>query len=73
MMSCRSVSELLSREQFRTAPFLTKVSVRAHLAMCRHCTRFARQLGQMRALVRLSVSRQDADPDLEKRVLEKLQ
>lgn len=73
MLSCRAVSELLSKEEFRDAPLWTRFAVKAHLAMCRRCSRFARQLAQIRSAVRESFSQQEADPELESRIAQKIQ
>ncbi|MFO7767638.1 MAG: hypothetical protein R6W82_01570 [bacterium] len=44
MMTCREVSELNGTGQIEEAGVLTRVKVRLHLLMCRHCPEYARQL-----------------------------
>ncbi len=44
MMTCHDVSTLVSTGGLPDAPFLRKLVVRMHLAMCRHCRAFRRQL-----------------------------
>jgi len=73
MFNCRKISELLSTEEFRSAPLWTRVTVRLHLAMCRHCSRFERQMSQIRAAVGQSFSQQAVDPELESRIIQRLQ
>jgi predicted anti-sigma-YlaC factor YlaD len=73
MMNCRQVSELLSKDALRDAPLWTRLGVKAHLAMCRHCTRFARQLATIRVVVRDLCFEQSADPEFESRIVQKLQ
>lgn len=73
MLSCREVTELLSKDEFRDAPMWTRLAVKAHLALCGHCTRFARQLAQIRVAVRDSLSQQQPDPEFESRMIHKLQ
>jgi hypothetical protein len=72
MLSCREVAELLSKDEFRGAPLLTRLAVK-DLAICGHCTRFARQLTQLRAAVRKSFSQQEPDSEFESRMIQKLQ
>lgn len=49
MMSCREVSELVSRSLDEDLPLLTRVKVRLHLMMCRMCAAFARRVRILRA------------------------
>ena len=44
MLTCREVTKLVSTEELRDAPLRTRLSVRMHLAMCRHCRRYQREL-----------------------------
>jgi hypothetical protein len=73
MLTCREVAELLSKDEFRDAPLFTRLAVKAHLAMCGHCTRFARQLAQIRTAVRKSFSHEEPDSEFESRMIRKLQ
>lgn len=49
---CRDVSRLLSRAQDERLPWLARAQVRAHLALCEGCDRFARQLDLLREATR---------------------
>ncbi|MDE2142671.1 MAG: hypothetical protein KGJ84_09700 [Elusimicrobia bacterium] len=44
MPSCREVTGLLASGDVESASWLSRAKVRLHLAMCVHCSRFARQL-----------------------------
>lgn len=44
MMTCKQVSTLVSSGQLADAPPAQRLTVRMHLAMCRHCTAFKRRL-----------------------------
>lgn len=44
MMTCHDVSTLVSTGGLPDAPFVRKLGVRIHLAMCRHCRAFRRQI-----------------------------
>jgi len=44
MLRCREVVELIGSDAARRAPWRTRVGIRLHLMMCRHCTAYARSL-----------------------------
>lgn len=44
MMTCKEVSTLMSMGGMDAAPWRTRLAVRLHLSMCRHCRAFKRQL-----------------------------
>lgn len=50
--SCRETTELASRAMDERLPFSDRVALRMHLAICRNCARFNRQLQHMRRLFR---------------------
>lgn len=47
MIRCKEVSTLISTEQLGFQPVWTRIAVRVHLMMCRHCRRFARQIAHL--------------------------
>jgi hypothetical protein len=49
MIRCRNVAELLTSDRLRDAGFGTRLQIRMHLWMCRHCARLARQVRLMGA------------------------
>jgi predicted anti-sigma-YlaC factor YlaD len=48
MIRCRDVATLLSTDQLRAEPLRRRLAVRMHLAMCRHCRRFVRQIALLK-------------------------
>jgi hypothetical protein len=44
MMTCHDVSTLVSTGGLPEAPLVRRLGVRMHLAMCRHCRAFRRQV-----------------------------
>jgi len=44
MLNCSQVTRSIASDGYRTGGFLHRLSVRMHLAMCRHCSRYFRQL-----------------------------
>ncbi len=52
MYRCSEVVRLISSDEYLTAGVLKKLGIRLHLAMCKHCTRYVRQLGALAAALR---------------------
>ncbi len=52
MLSCREVAKLVCESLDRKLPFWTRVQLRIHLAMCRMCAAFARQVRTLRQRLR---------------------
>ena len=44
MFKCKEVSRMISDSMDRKLPLHHRVMIRIHLAMCKHCSRFRRQL-----------------------------
>lgn len=44
MLSCSDVTRLCASEEVRRTPFGTRLALRLHLLMCRHCRRYVREL-----------------------------
>ncbi len=74
MMNCRQVSGLVSSGDLETAPLGARLGVWMHIAMCRHCRRFQRQLERLRRSARTAADQAAAEmpPDLPERVLKQL-
>ena len=47
MMTCREVSTLVSMGRLPDASLAVRLAVRLHLAMCRHCRAFKRQMERL--------------------------
>lgn len=52
MPSCEEVSRLISESHDRPISWSERMKIRFHLAMCRYCTRFERQLDVLREALR---------------------
>lgn len=44
MYRCSEVVRLVSSDEYLTVGLLKELQIRLHLAMCRHCSRYVRQL-----------------------------
>lgn len=72
MISCKNVATLLMSDQLQAQTWWRRMEVRLHLAMCRLCSRLARQVEQMRSAARRTSDQDEADPGLEDRLLRRL-
>lgn len=78
MINCKQVAGLLSSGELERQGYWMRFQVRFHLWMCKHCSRFARQLEQIfQAGQALRASFQSEGPgggpdSLEARVLKKV-
>ena len=52
MYRCSEVVRLVSSDEYVTADVLKRLRIWLHLAMCVHCTRYARQLRALAAAFR---------------------
>lgn len=68
MLRCNELARMLASDQFRDAGWIRRLSVRMHLAMCRHCRRYARQLDLLGAEARRSCTATDADETALRRI-----
>lgn len=79
MTSCKKVARLLASDELERQGFWTRLRVQAHLWMCRHCSRLARQLEGIRSAgrrLRATFDREKSntgEDGLEARLLTKLQ
>ncbi|HEV2685788.1 MAG TPA: zf-HC2 domain-containing protein [Actinomycetota bacterium] len=51
MPSCESVSQLVSESHDRPISWSERAKIGFHVAMCRYCTRFQRQLGILKSAI----------------------
>lgn len=74
MMTCRDVSTLVSRGGLAEQPTTTRVAVWLHLAMCRHCRAFRRQLEAMASAAQRAATQRAPEPqaDFERRIVNRL-
>ncbi len=72
MMSCQQVTRKIASDDLAGAGWRSRMAVRLHLLMCRHCRRYAAQLASIGDAAR-GLLRQDPDglQDLEQTILER--
>jgi len=68
MLTCKEVAELVAGDAWRDPPLLRRLAVLAHLAMCRHCRAYVRQLRQMGDAARRVFARGVPETDLAARM-----
>ena len=44
VLNCKEVSRLVASDELRTSGVVTRLRVRMHLLICRHCRRYVEQL-----------------------------
>ena len=52
MYRCSEVVQLISSDEYLSGGLFRKLGIRLHLAMCKHCRKYARQLRALAAAVR---------------------
>ena len=63
MFQCKEVTRMISESMDKTLPLHHRIMIRMHLAMCRYCSRFKRQLLIIRAACRyLTQPLEEIDP-----------
>ena len=74
MMTCHDVSTLVSTGGLPDAPLTRKLGVRMHLAMCRHCRAFRRQIETMARAARAAglAFERELPQDFESRIVQRL-
>lgn len=72
MISCKNVAKLLMSDELHAQTLWKRMEVRLHLAMCKFCSRLARQIEQLRSGVRQMSDQDKADPTLEERLIRRL-
>ena len=58
MLRCRDVVQLIGTDSLATASWRQRLAVRLHLAMCEHCTAYARSLREIARAARALAGRQ---------------
>ena len=72
MISCNNVAKLLMSDQLQAQSWWKRMEVRLHLAMCRFCTRLARQIEQLRSATRRMSEQEEVHSGLEDRLIRRL-
>lgn len=61
MLTCKEVSQLCASDAVHEAPWSRRVAVRLHLLMCRHCSRYVRELRAIGEAARRLVAQRTSD------------
>ena len=74
MMTCKEVSTLVSMGEVEHAPWRMRIGVWMHLAMCRHCRAFRREMALIGRVTRLVATAFEREPSgsFEDRILHHL-
>ena len=74
MITCHDVSTLVSAGGLSDAPLVRRLGVRMHLAMCRHCRAFGRQIEAMARAARAAglMFERECPQDFETRIVQRL-
>jgi hypothetical protein len=72
MISCKNVAKLLMSDELQAQTWWKRMEVRLHLAMCGLCSRLARQVEQLRSAARRMSEQDEADPNLEERLIRRV-
>ncbi|UCD46633.1 MAG: zf-HC2 domain-containing protein [Deltaproteobacteria bacterium] len=59
MLSCRDVTQLISRSMDTSLPLGKRIGVRIHLLMCKFCERYEKQLLLIRETLRMVVDAEE--------------
>ena len=59
MLKCKELARLVASDELEDARLATRLSVRLHLVMCRHCRRYAAQIRALGEAARRALSRED--------------
>ena len=70
MLTCRDVAKAVGKDELRTGAWPTRVGLRFHLLMCRHCRRYAAQLRAIATAARTAVDGRADDPQVVERLRE---
>ena len=62
--TCKETTELASRAMDERLPISDRIAMQMHLAICKNCMRFTRQLQEMRRLFRSETPANDDAPGL---------
>lgn len=63
MPNCKEVARAISADQLSSADWRSRLSIRFHIFMCRHCRRYFRQMRAIGGAVRRDASATTAESD----------
>ena len=64
MLSCKEVTRRIATEESAAGSWRERFALRLHLAMCRHCRRYVRQMREIGRAVRHFVASAPVDPEI---------
>ena len=62
MLTCKEAARLIASDEFAEAGLWRRMAVGAHVLMCRHCRRYARQIRALGEHARERCAEQPQDP-----------
>ena len=69
MISCKNVAKLLLNDELRSGNWWKRMEVRLHMAMCKFCSRLARQIAQMGDAAKRLGAEGEVDSSFEDRLI----
>jgi predicted anti-sigma-YlaC factor YlaD len=72
MMTCKEVSTLIARGEQAEASLMRRLAVQFHLAMCRRCRAFRRQLEAISQAARSMAAQEEPGREFEARLTERM-
>jgi hypothetical protein len=72
MIACKEVASILMSDRLASQTWMRRVEIRLHLAMCKFCSRLARQLVQLGVRARLMADSEVVSSDFEDRLIHRL-
>lgn len=74
MMTCKDVSTRISAGDLSGAPLARRLAVHVHLAMCRHCRAFRRQVQAVARAAGVAAAALNAEPsrDFESTIVDRM-
>ncbi len=68
MLTCQEVSRAIASDEFATAGWRRRLSIKFHLLMCRHCRRYSRQIEAIGSAARWILGKDRLDPGSRERL-----
>ncbi len=72
MLKCRDVEQKIGSDEIRHAGLMERLAVHIHLAMCRHCGNYARQLRAIGNAARSVWKSSEEDPTRLARLIDRI-
>ncbi len=73
MLTCKEVTTMISSDTLARRGWRARMGVKLHLMMCRHCSRYARQLRAIAAEARRAYAELPKVAELERSILKALE